>query len=472
MNFLHQEFTIHPVGQGLFYSGKILYKNKVRFRMVFDCGSVTANACRQEVEIYRDSDFLKEKILDLLVISHFDNDHVSQIGNLLNGNIMVKKLVMPFLTFTERLFLVLQYFSDQAYGPEDDFFLRFAIDPLTTIGENLDNDSEIFLVEPDPNGPIDSDQIIDEERSGSDNDSEKRFEFNFKGKKIIEPNESPITLYPQIRSYKVFDSERGIVSDITLNLMEFIFYRRKTAISESDLYDEIAILFYQKFGIDPTLPKQELHHAIIEKVKKITSATEIKEIFLDAKKKIKFMRGVKPEDLNTNALALLHRNLPDILKLGRNPYRNPKQWPLDMNSWVNTIHKFVASRVETPMLTHDHWAFRVRIREYPFTFPNVLLTSDGFLLNEKEIDPFLRHYKNYWNDFWLFQIPHHGSDRNSDGKLHSHLRSVHSCFINYGIGNRDSHPSSNVIHHLIATGNSSKIIPVNQIAGLRFELTF
>lgn len=112
---LKQEFIIHPVGQGLFYSGKISHENKIKFRMVFDCGSNTAGACQEEIEIYRDSDFLEEKVLDLLVVSHFDKDHVNQIENLLKGGIKVKKLVMPFLTFEERLFLVLKC---SVYHPE------------------------------------------------------------------------------------------------------------------------------------------------------------------------------------------------------------------------------------------------------------------------------------------------------------------------------------------------------------------
>ena len=39
MKNLEQTFTIHPIGQGFFYSGTIKIDNRVRFRMVFDCGS-------------------------------------------------------------------------------------------------------------------------------------------------------------------------------------------------------------------------------------------------------------------------------------------------------------------------------------------------------------------------------------------------------------------------------------------------
>ncbi|MCX8524676.1 hypothetical protein OF897_12205 [Chryseobacterium formosus] len=121
-------------------------------------------------------------------------------------------------------------------------------------------------------------------------------------------------------------------------------------------------------------------------------------------------------------------------------------------------------------MTPYHRFLRSVMEKHQFIFPNALLTSDSFLLEKDDINPFISHYERYWGDFWLFQIPHHGSEKNSDGNLHSHLRSIQNCFINYGIGNIHKHPSADVIHSLVATGNSSKIIPVNQNLGMRFQL--
>jgi beta-lactamase superfamily II metal-dependent hydrolase len=92
------------------------------------------------------------------------------------------------------------------------------------------------------------------------------------------------------------------------------------------------------------------------------------------------------------------------------------------------------------------------------------------LLKEQDVKEFYNHYKNYWDDYWLFQIPHHGSQNNSNGILHSQISSFSTNFINYGIGNRDNHPNSSVIKSLIITGNSTKLIPINQFQGIRFNL--
>lgn len=458
---LQQEFIVHPVGQGLFYSGKISYENKVKFRMVFDCGSNTGGACQEEIEIYRDSDFLEEKVIDLLVISHFDADHVNQIENLLKDNIKVKKLVMPFLTFEERLFLVLKCFSRRKILPEDDFYIKFAIDPLGTIDGNFGGDSEVILIDSGPDKPIDSDGSLK-----SENDSSKgRFEFDIPGKKEIKTDEDTLLLNPKLKSFKVDSSMRGVVIDRYLRLLEFIFYRKKITSDEKEFYDEIANLFYAEFNIDPSLEKQELLSVTIETIKKIKSSPTIKSIFKEAKNKTG-ASAVNLIDLNTTALCLLHRNLPEILQLST----EPKRIFYPHSSGAYTIHKFVSSRLETPLISSDNWYFKYYEKEYPFIFPNVLLTSDAFLLKKNDVDEFLKHYETYWGDFWLFQIPHHGSEKSSSDRLFSHITAIDSCFINYGIGRVD-HPSPSVINNLITTGNSSKIVPVNETVGLRFLLS-
>lgn len=458
---LLQEFNIHPVGQGLFYSGKITHNNEVKFRMVFDCGSKTAGSCEEELEIYRDADFLKEKIIDLLVISHFDADHVNQIGNLLNGNIKVKKLVMPFLTFEERLFLVLRYFSSKSPKIEDDFFIKFALDPLNTINENLDGDSQVIIIESGPNEPIDDDRFRKSENSDS-----KRFEFDFKDKEEISPSKDIFTVDPKIQIFKTDDSKKGILFDGMSKLMEFIFYRKKVHKDEKVWYDKITEIFYEEFKINGKLPEKELFDRTIDQIKKIKSATKIKTIFKNAKYTLGNMKG-NLDDLNTTSLCLLHKNLRSIFKLVRN-----NDTDFYNNIMVNSIHKFAFSRIKNSVLAPYIWNHRfIRYRQ-EFIYPNALLTSDIFLLNENDVNKFIEHYKKYWGDFWLFQIPHHGSEKSSNDVLHSHLTHIDYCFINYGIGNINKHPNTGVIHNLIKTGNSTKIIPINQILGLHFELSF
>lgn len=466
---LHQEFIIHPVGQGLFYSGKITYKNQTKFRMVFDCGSLTGGACQEEVKLYRDSAFLAEKQIDLLAISHFDADHVNQIGSLLAGGIKVKKLVMPFLTFEERLFLVLRYLHESSGATDNDFYLSIVIDPIGTLGDSLDGDSEVFLIEGNPNGPNDSDENNDNFNESGRPDFEGRFEFDFaKSKNQISTDEEGFKTSSGVKIFKVDDTEIGTVSSGYLKLMDFLFYKRKINGDDAGFYAEVARLFYKLYGIDPKLPVDKLLEAIVEQIKKIKSAPKIQDIFEEAKK-TKAITGIKLKDLNTTALCMLHRNLRGILKLSSFAEED-RYWYHRRFHEVYTIHKFsAASRIETQSIGPHYWIKDIG-SNYRFIFPNVLLTSDTFLLDRKQVDPFIVHFQKYWDDFWLFQIPHHGSENNSDDILHSFITNVQHCFINYGVGNRDGHPSPSVIHNLVTTGNSSKLLPVNQFIGLRFAL--
>ena len=132
----------HSVGQGGFFTGKIVYqacenidsgnkgKSKLRgnsrtekldsaFRFVYDCGS-SRNIKKLEKEI--NSAFKKDECIDLLFISHFDNDHVNGLKHLLN-RCHVETVVLPYLENYEKILFtaeaILGASKDQA---------RFAVD--------------------------------------------------------------------------------------------------------------------------------------------------------------------------------------------------------------------------------------------------------------------------------------------------------------------------------------------------------
>lgn len=486
MTTSNQQFTIHPVGQGLFYTCTIKHINQVKFRMVFDCGSLTKNACEEEVDLYRDVDFLNMKILDLLVISHFDADHVKFIGRLLSDGIKVKKLVMPFITFSQRVFLIAKYLDDNGgFDPADDFFVRFTIDPLGTINNNLDGDSEVFLIERGPLDPIAPEEDATSPDNNEPNNNETRFIFDFnKSAKVITDETSITTQKTKSKIFKIKDSEKGkLFASNQIKLMDFLFYKRAIGKDEATFYKAIKESFFKGFSIDGTSPADILLESIVNKVKEIKSATAIKTIFKDAKNSLQFetIEGVKIEDLNTTALCMMHRNLIGLFYLAGYPAKIRRHLYHVLNdfetSGITHIQKFISpdgSRIETQNF-YNRYPFP---EDYYSThndkliYPNALLTSDSFLLTQSQVSEFLNHYKNYWDDYWLFQIPHHGSKKSSDGNLHSGIPGRSNNFINYGIGNRDNHPDSIVIHSLVATGNSIKLIPINQFSGIHFNLLF
>jgi hypothetical protein len=121
------EFTydFRPVGQGLFCRGELRFTERgherKKFQWVYDCGSESGASLRGEIDLYR-RQLPEPKRLDLLVLSHFDNDHIKGVGRLLNG-LPVDQLVLPYLTPAQRMVLVA--FS----GPDNLDYVRFLVSP-------------------------------------------------------------------------------------------------------------------------------------------------------------------------------------------------------------------------------------------------------------------------------------------------------------------------------------------------------
>lgn len=475
----HQQFTLYPVGQGLFYSCTIKRQEKVVFRMVFDCGSKTKGAGQEEVDVYRDTDFLNEETLDLLIISHFDSDHVNYIGKLLDGGIKIKRLVMPFISFEEKLYLTLKMLEEaNGYNSELDYTTRLILDPLTTLAGNLDTGFEAYLMESDPENPISPDNNNEGIEIENRDDRRTVFVFPSKAKEDI-TGTTYINAKTKGKVFKVKDSVKGSAADAQskILLMDFLFYKKSIGNKEKTFYKKVKELFLKQQKINGSLKEEKLLEAVSEKIKAISSSTKIVEVFNKAAKEIGIPQK-EVSNLNTTALCMLHRNLQNIIDyVAEERFDNDKFYKF-WNPGFYHIQKFLTDKssriVKTnyfPFFMDDLPFFKNRFREHEFfRFPNVLLTSDCFLLEKKEVKAFLEKYTHYFSDFWLFQIPHHGSKENSDAVLHSNIPIKSCCFINYGTNNTHKHPSCEVIESLVVSGLSINLFPVSEFQGIKFDL--
>lgn len=85
--------TIHAVGQGAFYSEHFLNdKGETVFRTVYDCGAQSSSKLKHQIK----SSFLTNEEINLLFISHLDNDHVNGIVELKRST-RIKIVVLPLL---------------------------------------------------------------------------------------------------------------------------------------------------------------------------------------------------------------------------------------------------------------------------------------------------------------------------------------------------------------------------------------
>ena len=89
--------VLHPVGQGAFFTEQFVdASGKVVHNVVYDCGSFTILPNLVEYEIR--NTFEKNAHIDLLFISHFDEDHVNGLMALQNQTKIDKdtKVIIPF----------------------------------------------------------------------------------------------------------------------------------------------------------------------------------------------------------------------------------------------------------------------------------------------------------------------------------------------------------------------------------------
>lgn len=110
-------FTFQNVGQGLCFTGKI-----DSFNFMYDCGSRAKKHLESVLsQVIGTQGFTH---LDVLVISHFHDDHTSGIKFLLDQQVIPKSVFIPYVSPVERLALALL-----ATEPEE-WYLSFLANPV------------------------------------------------------------------------------------------------------------------------------------------------------------------------------------------------------------------------------------------------------------------------------------------------------------------------------------------------------
>lgn len=136
------ERIFHPIGQGAFYSER--HEN---FNIVYDCGNWRNTKLADKVVKQA---FLKDEVVDILFISHFDYDHVNKIQTL-KEHTKIKKVIMPLLHKNEKILLINLYRA-----------LNF---PILTLIENpqefFGQETQIITIQPSENSESPIDESIE-----------------------------------------------------------------------------------------------------------------------------------------------------------------------------------------------------------------------------------------------------------------------------------------------------------------------
>lgn len=134
--------TIHPVGQGAFYSEKFMCDNGAQKIVVYDCGAKIKDYKYLTVEL--SSYFQNDKVIDLFFVSHFDEDHINGIIQLKNLDVKIKTVVVPLIDQKDRWFYICTG-GASVMGAVDDpksFFGADNVINVATTSDNLLNENE------------------------------------------------------------------------------------------------------------------------------------------------------------------------------------------------------------------------------------------------------------------------------------------------------------------------------------------
>lgn len=478
---INQAFKAHPIGQGFFYSGKIRAGAK-EFNFIFDCGSLSYSVLNDTIDRFREVNDDSVQ-LDLLVISHFDADHINGLKRVL-GTRKVKKIIAPFIGFKERFTLALRFannFEETDLDLDPFNSIDTIIDFTSVLNNNIDENTEIFFVK-ESNGDSPA-ALGDSDFAIKDIENIENFDFQFENPEdLTQEDKSELNLVRIINPKKVDCSNKASLSNgYNLNIMDFIFYKKKIGIKEQLFYNEVFKLFIEENKSEFKDEKNPKPNEIIEVIKKLKGATRIKKLFDDAYKKFSLDISIDDlKNLNTTALCMLHNDR--LLKLIQNTVNRNNDnlfFKADLN--LNSIQIFKNKEFQTNLIERRnlyHYRFNRRFHFYNYILPNSLLTSDSFIKSIDDVNNFIEHFKFFWENISIFQVPHHGSKNSSDKVLFSHLPINKYKFINYGLNHifikKWSHPSDSVINDLVATGHSNKLLPVNEYSGyeLQFDLFY
>ena len=149
--------TFHPVGQGAFYSEEFFNSERnCVFRVVYDCGSLKncglQRNCdgtplkRKDIEERVEQAFPDGHGVDILFVSHLDDDHVNLIPCLKSHQI--RRVILPLLSAEERYILTGYHLSRSRWGRINDALNSILNSIINSPEEYFGKDTKVTFVRP------------------------------------------------------------------------------------------------------------------------------------------------------------------------------------------------------------------------------------------------------------------------------------------------------------------------------------
>lgn len=409
---LKVSYKFWPVGQGLFSSGRLdvsfndQNNSEKSFHWVYDCGTISNQEfLKTSIEEYKKSfrsssnadSNIKPKI-DLVVISHFDKDHISGLVKLLN-TFSIQTLLLPYMQLWQRLIIAF----DEDIDSENEIF-QFFINPAQYISDNFnENVTEILFVQPADEGSQDPEN---KENSNGVPDSN--------GSLIINTNRSDIDEIDLIDSKQKINVQYSGKTITILNIWEFIPYNDANVCfsNSARTWDVFKDMVNERRDALLKLPKNQ-------------EVKNIKDIYDK-----QFGRNSK----SRNIISL-------FLYAGPSPKRLTNSKRLAYT--CSTLYCFHSKDLLFKNYKHIHYLYR-------HMYANVLYTGDGYLETSANLDK-LRSYigVSKIEKIFCLQVMHHGSKTNWYEGIAKELEPCISVFCSDPSNSNYKHPDGEVVRDFL-----------------------
>lgn len=155
----------HSVGQGLMSSGVLKFcqdsgQRSTLLTTVFDCGTVTGDVEERDKRICMELGQLECSTIDVLYISHFDEDHVNGLP-LLIPRFRPTKIVMPAVSAAERLMRIVATRSSDELLQVSEVTWNLVLDPVSHLEQMTDGESELIVLEPNIDESVGSSEPLE-----------------------------------------------------------------------------------------------------------------------------------------------------------------------------------------------------------------------------------------------------------------------------------------------------------------------
>jgi len=401
------EFIYHNVGQGLFYSGKIMTSNST-FRFVYDCGSENIQLINTSIRRFKND--INDNEIDLLIISHLHSDHISGLDELFN-NFTIKEVVLPYLSPIERLLIALRRINLPAW------YYDFLSDPVKYLFES--GVKRIILLGGEEG---DKGEIPPEEFPPSPPEGDVLGKLDIGKLPDYEKLEEEIMQYDKnweiyIENNQLFvKNHNGYTFALGLWLFRFFNYKIPPSVFQD----------FKKCIRDNGINDNDIKSAIRDKKR----LKNLKKCYTDLRKYLK-------NDFNNTSLVLYH---------------GPVGRPKIESSFLRFCPHLCC--FYNPCVWLDR-IFFIDIRKY---FGQFLTGDIDFNIKYSELK---KHYTVCLKHISITQVPHHGAIKNWKREILDDIPNSKLWVISAGFRNRYGHPSYKVVEDICLNGK--KCYWVNEI---------